>query len=286
MPSTPVCETSEPDRELLLETIVYDLLWSVFHVGTFATVLNGCTRTDADSTLRPWRHLLSDNNKIMQLALRYATEIGLTEQDTAKMAKLYNDIAAEKLRLAPLVECSMGRTGADRQQLVAAATSWRRLAKEAKSILLAFADLVVRRLGDLLAEDARTLLQFLDEAAAGSDRRVGPSGEISLPVLKQMRHQPRMKIEGRCTVLVADKSVAAALKDVSVRGLGIICDRALPEKESITLVLEDGRQLKGKVASRRGDLVGLLFDSRLSYNDPLFRRTTGHASHARARTAV
>lgn len=270
-----VRETNELNKEFLLETIVYDLLWSDFHVGTFATLLSACARTNADWTLRPWRHLLYDNSKIMQLALRYGPEIGLTEEVCANTSKLYHDIAAEKLRLAPLVETSTSYSSAERREVIAASIAWRRLAQAAKSILVAFEAAAIRRLGDLLVEDARTLFKFLDEAGAGSDERVGPSGEISLPVLKQMRHEPRMKIEGRCTVIVADKSIAASLKDVSACGLGMICDQPLPDKQSITVVLEDGRRLKGTVASRRDDHVGLLLDSRLNRNDPLFHRTNG-----------
>jgi hypothetical protein len=286
MPVPPDHEKTELNKELLLQTIAYDLLWTVFHVGTVTTLLNGCGRNDGSTTLRPWRHLLSDNNKIMQLALRYGTEIGLTQEMTIAIGKLYDALAAEKLRLAPLVESSTGRSSVDRQQVISAGTAWRHLAKNAKSILTTFEGIGARHLGNLLSEDTQTLLQFLNEAAAGSDRRVGFCGDISLPVLKQMRHQPRIKIEGRCTVMLGERSIAADLKDISVRGIGIVCAQPLPDKGAIVLVLEDGRQLKAKIASTRGDQVGLLLDSRLSYNDPLFRRPTGQHSLARSNAAA
>lgn len=267
--------TNELNKEFLLETIVYDLLWSAFHVGTFATLLSACARTNVDWTLRPWRHLLHDNNKIMQLALRYGPQIGLADDVAANTSKFYSELAAEKLRLVPLVKASAGYSSAERRQVLAARTAWQHLAGDAKSILLVFEAAAVRHLGDLLVEDLRTLCRFLDEAKAGDAKRVGPTGEISLPVLKQMRAEPRLKLKGPCTVILADRSIAAALKDVSASGLGIICDQPLPDKQSITIVMADGRRLQGRVASRRGDQVGLLLVPRLQRNDPLLHRTDG-----------
>ena len=265
-------ETSALNKEFLLATIVYDLLWSVFHVGTLATLLNACARINADWTLRPWRHLLNDSGTIMQLALRYGPEIGLTAQVSANTSKLYSDIAAQKLRLVPLVKTAETYSSAERRQVVAACTAWRQLAQDAKAILAIFEAAVVHQLDELTIEDTHTLSQFLADAGTGRVTRVSPSGEISLPVLKQMRREPRVKIHGRCTVIFGDKTITAALKDISASGLGMICDQPLPDKQSVTVVMEDGLRLQGKVASRFGDHVGLLFDSRLNRNDALFYR--------------
>ena len=286
MPSTPGSEPKELNRQLLLETVLYDLLWTVFHIGALATLLNGYARTSDAATLKPWRHLLKDGNKVMQLALRYGPEVGLTPTGTATIAALYSDLATEKLALAMLMDGAKTRAGAEPQGLAAACTAWRGLAKQARSALSAIDEAAVRRFGEFLIEDVQTLRQFLGEAAAGSDKRVGKFGEIALPVLKQVRHQPRIAIAGRCTVIAGDISIGASPRDVSVKGLGITCEEPLPDEATITVVFEDGRQCKARVASRRGNQIGLLFETRLGYDDPLLRQGTGADGKARPRSAA
>lgn len=282
----PIGETLEIDRDFLRATVVYDLLWSVFHVATIATLLNACAKTDAEWTLRSWRHLLFDNNKIMQLALRYGAEIGLSEAITADTSRFYQAVAEEKRRLAPLANTSASYSAAARRQIAAASAVWSQLARQAKSILSAFEADTMRQMGELLIEDARMLLQFLDEAGRGSYRRVSAFGEISLPVMNQIRREPRLPIDGQCTVMIEDKAVAAALNDISTYGMSIICDQAVTEKQPITVVLEDGRRLTGTVARRHGDRVALLFDTRLSHSDPLFRRTRRRDPGARRQPEI
>lgn len=268
----PVAPRSGLNKEFLHATIVYDLLWSAFQVGTLATLLNACAKIDAEWTLRSWRHLLFDNNKIMQLALRYGPDIGLSEATSADISRFYQDVAAEKRRLAPLANTATRYSPAERRQIAVVATAWRRLALEAKSILPVFEADTVRQLDGLLVEDMHALLHFLDEAGAGGHKRVRPSGEISLPDMRQMRREPRMPLDGRCTVIVGDDTVAASLNDVSTSGMGIVCTQPMTEKQPITIVLEDGRRLDGTVARRHGDRVALLFATRLSHADPLFHR--------------
>jgi PilZ domain len=258
------------NKKFLLEIIIYDLLWSALHVGTLAISLNACARGTAHWSLRPWRHLLHDNSKIMQLALRYGPEIGLSGKLSADASKLYAEIAAEKVRLGPLLENA--NSFSERARGGPASATWRRLAGEMKSILAEFEREAISRLGGVLAEDADTLGQFLHEALAGDLRRIKADGEITLPVLKQMRRSPRLKADGGCTVLVGDKWIAAELRDVGLNGLGIVCRHPLRENQSITVLLDDGRELAAKVANRNGDRVGLLLEAKLHRDDPLFHR--------------
>ncbi len=262
----------EFNKEFLLATIIYDLLWNVLHIGALAIALTACARGNTRLTLRPWRHLLHDNSKIMQLGLRYGPEIGLNEELCARTSKLYADVAVAKPPLAGLCKSAGSYSEPERRQLAGAAETWRRLAREARSILAEFNSGAIARVGGLLVEDARTLCQFLDEASAGNAKRISPNGEIALPALKQMRRSPRLKISGSCTLLVAGKSIAAELKDVAQSGLGIICRQPLLENQSLTVVMNDGRQLKAKIVNRQGDRIGLLFDLQLSSDDPLFGR--------------
>ena len=261
------------NKQFLLEIIIYDLLWSALHVGTLAISLNVCARGIGHASLRPWRHLLHDNSRIMQLALRYGPEIGLSGELSADTSKLYGAIAAEKLRLGPLLENVDAFSGRGRSGLVDASATWRHLAGEMKSVLAEFARAAIAGLGGVLAEDAKILDEFLHEARAGDTARLKADGEIALPVLKQMRRSPRVKVEGPCTLLVGHKSIAAELKDAGLNGLGIVCRQPLAENQRITVVLEDGRKLAAKVANRNGDRVGLLLEAKLHRDDPLFHRS-------------
>ncbi len=260
------------NKEFLLETIIYDLLWNALHIGTLATALTACARNPTMATLRPWRHLLHDNCKIMQLALRYGPQIGLTEELSARTSKLYGAVAAEKPRLTRLLDNKGSCSESDRRQLAGISETWRGLARDAKSILMAFNAGPIACVGGLLAEDAQMLCGFLDEASAGSDKRICEDGEIVLPTLKQMRRSPRVKIDGPCTIMVAGKSIAAELKDIAPSGLGISCRQPLPENQRLTVVMDDGRRLTAKIANRTADRVGLLFESQLRRDDPLFHR--------------
>lgn len=265
-------QAGEFNKEFLLETIIYDLLWNVLHIGILATALTACVRNPAQRTLRPWRHLLHDNSKIMRLALRYGPQIGLTEELSARTSKLYGDMAAGKPRLARLLENTGSYSESERRQLTGAGETWRGFAREAKLILAEFNSGPIAHVGGLLVEDAQTLCRFLDEASAGGAKRIDEDGELMLPTLKQMRRSPRLKIDGRCTILAADKSVTAELKDIAPSGLGIICRHPLPENQSLTVVMDDGRRLAAKIVNRSADRVGLLFESQLRRDDPLFHR--------------
>jgi hypothetical protein len=260
----------EYDKDFLLEVIVYDLLWSAMHVGTLATLLTAFTRGNANCTLKTWHHLLSDNSQAMQLGLRYSPEIGLTQELSANTSKLYREISAAKLRLESLMKASSA--GSSERQLKAACAAWARLAAETKSILAVFEATVLRVFDKTLLDDARTLLQFLDEAIVGNVKRVNAYGEITFPILKQMRHEPRLEIDGQCTISFGTKSLQAALKDISASGLGVLCDQRLPDNQVVTVLLEGGRQLKAEVANQSGKRLGLLFRRKLDRDDLLLRR--------------
>jgi PilZ domain len=88
-----------------------------------------------------------------------------------------------------------------------------------------------------------------------------------------MRRSPRLKIDGRCMILVGGKPITAELKDIAPSGLGVICRHPLPENQSLTVVMEDGRRLTAKIVNRSADRVGLMFEAQLRRDDPLFHRT-------------
>ena len=258
------------NTDFLRETVIYDFLWTAFHVGIISILLNAWTRTSVDWSIRPWHHLLHDSNKIMQLALRYGPEMGMSDSVRARLLKFYDDVAAGMLRVAPLMKAN--QSGMARAQVLNICSMWRRIAQETKSTLAVVEDEVISRLGGVLHDDSRALFDFLAEAAAGNSKRVDAAGSVVLPNLKQMRRTPRLRIEGACTIELGDRAIPARLTDVSVDGLGIACKEALPPDQPLAVILDDGRRLRCRFARRDGDRVGLAFEVRLQSSDALFRR--------------
>ncbi len=260
------------NTDFMLETIIYDFLWSALHVGILATLLNAWTRPNEDWSIRPWHHILHDSDKIMQLALRYGPEMGISDAVRVRLLAFYDDVAAGMRQIAPFMKASASQSSTERGHLLNVCSAWRRIAQETKSTLALVEGEVISRLGGVLHDDSRTLFEFLREAAVGDSKRVDTCGRIVLPNLKQMRRTPRLRIAGSCTIELGDRSIPARLIDLSVDGLGIACNEALPSDQSITVVLDDGRGLKCRFVRREGDRVGLAFEAPLQNDDPLFRR--------------
>ena len=268
------------DGDFLLETLVCDLHWSVLHIGAIATLVNACLRTDAKWTLRPWRHILHDNQKIVQLALRYSADIGMSGAVGGEISKLYMELANVKTLTAPLTKSLSGYSLTERQHLSQVAAKWRLLCQNAAHILSRLEPDVKRRLVGPYADDSRTLVRFLSEAASGDTKCVSRWGEITLPTLGQRRHAPRREIRRPCSLISADRKVAAILDDVSRNGVGVICTHPLVEGQAISIELDDGRVLKGAVVRQRGERVGLTLEAPLAGDDPLFARGKSGAAAA------
>lgn len=278
---TPGANEKNIDGDFLLETLLCDLHWSMLHIGAFSTLVNACLRSEEEWTLRPWRHILHDNQKIVQLALRYCADIGLSSAISEEISKLYMELAKVKLLTVPLTASSRAYTPAERQQLSQLASKWRLLCQNAGHILARLEPDVRARLSGPYAGDSRTLVRFLTEAASGDTKCVSRWGEITLPTLAQRRLAPRREVHRPCWLITADRKLPAVLDDVSRNGIGILCSAPLVDGQPITVELDDGRILSATVVRQIGERVGLALKTPLANDDPLFAQTKSRGSAGR-----
>jgi len=272
-PSTGAGAAAAASATFLLETVVCDVHWTALQIGTLAMLL-ARARTGEKNGLQSGRHLIHDDSKTMLLALRYAKEIGLGADIVARLNKTYRDVGDAKQKLAPVLEAS--RSGRATQGLVQGhSEAWRRIAGEAAATIMQLQQATGSRLSAPYAADSGALRQFLEKAARGSTEAIDAAGVITTPKLQQRRQAPRLAISRTCTLMLPTGPVPARLEDVSLRGLGVVCDAPLTDRQKVTVVLEDGRQLEAVVARRRGPNIGLQLLSSLSTTDPLLNPSRG-----------
>jgi hypothetical protein len=265
------------DADIVLETIVSGLHWSVLHIGTIATLANACFQRKADWTLWPSRHLVRDNSKMMQAPLRYCADIGLTAEIGGDLTRLYERLSEVKARTNPLMTSASSYTSSEHQLLGQVQVKWRQLCLNAMHIMHDLKPEVKQRLVPQYSEDGQALVSFLMEAASGNTKRVSAQGEISPPTLRQRRHTPRVQLQLPCRLALPGLTLPATLFDVSQEGVGVICNHPLLDRQAVSVELNDGRVLKAIVVRRDGDRNGLLLSRPLASGDPLFRRALGAA---------
>lgn len=270
--------TQRIDSNFLFENVICDLYWSALHIATLCTLLNAIGKANTQWTLRPWRHLLYDNSKIMLLALRYSEEIGLSAEAGGQLSGLYSEMAVAKKAMHPLTSSVKNYTPSELMLATKTAAKWRQLSQTATQVMNAIEPVVKNRLPGPYSADARTLVGFLRDAATGDTKRVSPAGEISLPALNQRRKAPRIAVDRPCRLLLPSLTLSAKLEDVSSHGLGVICGHAFPKRQPLTVELDDGRLLKATVVRQNGDRVGLSLARPLANNDPLFVRSRAKAT--------
>jgi len=256
----------------LLETIICDLHWRALHTATLATLMTANIDTNANWTLRPWRHVLVGGaGDSMQLALRYDGRAGLQGPAAKSIASVYKGFAALKESSASLVLVVRSYNSQERQLLAQCAPQWRRLSREMATLLRSLKASVQLRVGDDYAADCQTLLDFSEEAASGVTRRVNAWGNIELPQLRQRRQAPRMKVARNCEICTDRERIPAVMTDLSRLGMGVTCDRALASCEPVTVAFTGGRSLRATVVRTTREGMGLRFIEELLVDDPLLR---------------
>jgi len=262
---------SSLNADYLFETIVCDLHWSALHVGALSMLLRAWLRATPDWTLRPWRHVLLDDSGIMQLALRYCSEVGIAAEEGRMLTKLYADLAVAKASTAPITKAVKAYSPQERAWLAQSAKRWTPICLDSLRALQALAPEVRRRLPANYNEDGRRLIAFLSRAAEGDTREVSADGEIALPTLSQRRRSPRLEFHRSCRLVLVDSVVSAEIEDISRDGFGVRCTHALSVGQAVTIELDDGRRLASAVARLAGERVGLQLVTPLMDTDPLFR---------------
>jgi len=254
------------NADFLFESVVCDLHLAALATGSFAMLMTARSIADAAWTLKSWRAVLIDDGHTMRLTLRFRTDMGMSAATAAQLAKLYAGLARAKS------ETPDDNRLSERAATSRSAEQWRRLSAEFKSALEAVMSETRRRLPAPYDADGRGLIAFLGEAANGDTRRVGRSGEIELPRLRQRRSSPRIAVRHVCALLLPGGRVAAEIEDVSRNGLGLRCQQKLSEGQEVVVELEGGRKLTGVVARVQGEQAGMRLSAPLPSNDPLFAR--------------
>ena len=257
--------------DFLLESIVCDLHWSTLHIGAIGALIGARLKSEAEWTLRPYRHLFHDDSRIMQLALRYCEEIRIDASVGGAISRLYQTTSIVKLSTLPAVQMAKSYNGAEIQLLRQSAPKWRQLGLDAIQCLTSLEAQSKGRLAPQYSDDTRTLCRFLAESARDASGHVSAFGEVRLPELSQRRHSPRVGVNTACRIVIDGAPFAAVLEDVSRDGLGLRSQRPVTEGMRLDVELRDGRRLAGTVVRQRGEQVGLTLARSLASDDPLFR---------------
>jgi len=167
----------------------------------------------------------------------------------------------------------MGR--AQRDQAVAEATAWRRLAGEMGVALAMVARSFPGRLNSVFIDDVGTLSDFLKRAAQGDASAVDAAGVIDLPVLKQRRQKPRIAVNLPCTLTTESGSTPAKLENISRHGLGLVSAASLAVHQRVTVTMPDDRRLAAVVARGKAPRYGLKLSEPLAEHDPLLLGPSG-----------
>ena len=253
--------------DFLFEMIVCDVQSSALEIAELAMMLTASVRSNANWTLRSLRYLLLDDAKCMLLALRYGPDIGLDNDASGQLSRLYSEVAEAKKRLAPLAAAD---TPSVRAEVTECAAAWRGLANQASAVLDRLEAQVKARLAEIYVEDAATLRPFLTLAARGDIANVDKNGVIHLPELRQRRRTPRLAVNEACSLILPTGAYSARLIDISRQGLGIFVHCPVAERDEVTVALADGRRLEAIVIRRTGANVGLQLKRPLAATDPLF----------------
>lgn len=256
-----------PDTAYLFELLVSDVQWTAIPIATVLMLLTAHHQAERPLNLKSCRHLLNDDINVMRLALTFGSEMGLSQDCTRAVGRLYQRLSLAKTTVSSLILAGGQPGTASVKTLIA---DWRGVASSAIESLRLLDPIVRDNLPDLYAKNSAVVSEFLREASIGSIHRVNDLGEIRLPDLPQRRRDPRKSLERSCRILASGQILPAILRDVSRNGLGITCNHTFGVGEHVQIELEGGRRLKALVAWCDGSRAGFNFETPLSTSDTLF----------------
>ena len=102
VPSPPANGGTAPG--FLLELLVADLQWTSVQIAMLGLTASVCAGSDSRMNLRALRHIVQSDASVMQLALRYAANIGLAREQALTLNQLYAELSATAKQIAPLVD--------------------------------------------------------------------------------------------------------------------------------------------------------------------------------------
>jgi hypothetical protein len=273
-----VLQASKVNANFLLEMIVCDVHMCALQVATLSMMISAASRPGARVNLRSCRYLLSDDVKVMLLAIRYGEEVGLDARASESVSALYRSIDAAKTGLTPLIQTATPAPS-QRKLLQNQSAIWARIAEEASVAIHLIEAQVKTRLNRLYSDDAETLRRYLKRAANGDASEVDDSGVAHPPKLKQRRQSPRVSVNRACTLVLPSGSIPARLIDVSLEGMQVSCDQPLTKGQKLVVETDDGERRNATVVRAHGTKFGLSLSLPLSRNNPLFKAAESPPRH-------
>jgi hypothetical protein len=254
----------------LFEMIVTDTHWTSMQIATLCLMATYSMGQGAKWTLRSCRHILSDDTRVMRLALRYGAEVGLSAALQNRLDGLYAELSELQKRSAPLAE-SDTPSQAQRELLQRLLPHWRKIALATAEALAQLEPVARTRLHPNFSADAITIRDFLRRASGGDLSDMDRFGVVHSPRLKQRRQSPRVAVKKNCRIVSLQGEFPAEVVDVSREGLGLVGAALIEPQQNIAVLLEDGRRLEGAVVHKQGQQIGVLLTRKLSFTDPLFQ---------------
>lgn len=261
---------SKFNANFLLEMIVSDVHTCALQVATLSMLISAYSRPGANVNLRSCRYMLSDDVKVMLLAIRYGEQVGLDARTTQSVSSLYRSIDAARIGLLPLIQTAT-LTPSQRKLLQNQAGIWSRVAKEASVAIHLIEGSVKTRLNRFYSEDAETLRLYLKRAVDGETAEVDDSGVAHPPSLKQRRQSPRAVVQRDCRIVLASGAFPGKLVDVSREGMQVACDQPLTKGQALVVEIDDGQRISAVVVRVQGPNFGLSLRPPLSSSNPLFK---------------
>ena len=171
----------------LLETIVCGAYESAMQVAALALLLGVCARTGDASRVLSFRHILIDDSEVMLFALSYGEDIGLRRRRRSK--PYATSIAGSPAPSATSPSCwTLGTpASSSAKPHIARRSRGASIVELARAAIEHLQKAVKPRLHETYERDARTVVNFLRQAAAGDDTAFDSQGALRLPRLEQRR---------------------------------------------------------------------------------------------------
>jgi PilZ domain len=146
---------------------------------------------------------------------------------------------------------------------------WQRTCRAALPALHELEGVAAGALTERYLQNHRVLNALLKGAAQGFKPCLNEDGQLYLPPLPQKRRWPRLSVLQTCFVEFGNRRKLAFIRDVSAGGLGLDRIPKVAIGTELTIEMESGRRLTGKVIWTRASSAGLKFFKPLLPSDPL-----------------
>ncbi len=267
--------SNEPDEgNALFEALICEFHWSALQIGGITGCMNASLAFEQTWMLRSCSNLVPVESPVIKAALGAWQEIGLSEEITSSLRKIYFNLSDAKNLALPLIEQAGVFSGPriSLTKLEQITALWRKLAEDCKTAVARLEPETRWRFNGIYTGNALVLGKFLQDALSGGFGCVNQYGEVAIPVLPQRRKTPRYVLLQPCRISDKSGGSIALARDISKNSIGLDCERDFPLKERVLVELRNGRTMRGTVTWFHKKKVSVQFDEPLSDDDPLIAR--------------